>query len=270
MAARKTKAKTNKKKTGVRGGGRKPASKRRGTKKQPISLLARIITSLLSIAGFVARAAVVFVAVTVVWVLAYRFINPPTTWLMMTEGWGGQRIIQHNVPLEAVAPTLYHSIIGAEDSGFCSHMGFDLEAIDKALKDADNGARLRGASTLTQQTAKNAFLWPGRNFIRKGLEAYFTVLMEALWPKRRIMEIYLNVVEFGPGVFGAEAAARSMFKKPARNLNAHEAALLAAVLPNPKQMRAEVPSAYVRSRANTLEKRARVVKNEGLAHCVLQ
>lgn len=207
-------------------------------------------------------------AFTVVWVLVYRFVDPPTTFLMTATSLKGVKIDHRSVPIAAISPALWQAVIGAEDSRFCEHGGFDLEAINDAMEEAENGGRKRGASTITQQTAKNAFLWPGRNYFRKGVEAYFTFLMETLWPKRRIMEVYLNIVEFGPGVFGAEAAAQRYFKKRARDIGPYEAAILAAVLPNPKRMHAERPSPYVRMRAGTLLARAEVVRNEGFARCV--
>ena len=139
-------------------------------------------------------------------------------------------------------------MIAAEDQNFPTHRGFDVESIQKAIDAAERGRRLRGASTISQQVAKNLFLWSGRSFVRKGLEAYFTVLIELTWPKRRILEVYLNVAELGDGVFGVEAASQRFFKKPAAKLGPSEAALLAAVLPNPIRFRANRPSAYVEER----------------------
>jgi monofunctional biosynthetic peptidoglycan transglycosylase len=147
--------------------------------------------------------------------------------------------------IAAAAPL---AVIASEDQRFADHRGFDIESIQDAMEDAERGRRLRGASTISQQVAKNIFLWPGRSYIRKGLEAYFTVLIEALWPKRRILEVYLNVAEFGDGLFGVEAASQRYFRKPAARLSAEEAALLAAVLPNPHRLRAGRPSAYVLER----------------------
>jgi monofunctional biosynthetic peptidoglycan transglycosylase len=149
---------------------------------------------------------------------------------------------------QKIAATAPLAVIASEDQRFAEHHGFDFESIQDAMDDAERGRRLRGASTISQQVAKNVFLWPGRSFIRKGLEAYFTVLVEALWPKRRILEVYLNVAEFGDGVFGVEAASQRYFKKPAARLSADEAALLAAVLPNPHRFRAGRPSGYVQER----------------------
>ena len=155
----------------------------------------------------------VIVVVPVGLVLIFRFVPPPATPLMigtmLTEG----PVVQRWVPLEAISPHLVRAVIAAEDGKFCSHYGFDLEAIDKALDRNAAGGRLRGASTISQQTAKNLFLLPDRTWTRKGLEAYFTLLIEGLWPKRRIMEVYLNIAEWGPRRFGAEAAAQGNFGK---------------------------------------------------------
>lgn len=137
------------------------------------------------------------------------------------------------------------AVIASEDQKFAFHPGFDFEAIDKALKANQRGKKVRGASTISQQVAKNLFLWRGRSWARKGLEVWFTVLIEALWPKQRILEVYLNIAEMGPGTYGAEAAAQRFFKRPAAKLNRQQAALLAAVLPNPVKLRADRPSKYV-------------------------
>jgi monofunctional glycosyltransferase len=152
------------------------------------------------------------------------------------------------VAWERISPYAGVAVVSAEDQRFAEHRGFDVDSIREAWDDHERGARLRGASTISQQVAKNLFLWSGRSFIRKGIEAYFTVLIEALWPKRRILEVYLNVAEMGDGVFGVEAASRRYFGKPAARLQPEEAALLAAVLPNPHRLRADRPSAYVERR----------------------
>jgi monofunctional biosynthetic peptidoglycan transglycosylase len=152
------------------------------------------------------------------------------------------------VPRDRIAKHAGLAVIAAEDQNFPSHHGFDFESLQKAIDAHEKGQRLRGASTISQQVAKNVFLWSGRSFVRKGLEAYFTVLVELMWPKRRILEVYLNVAEMGSGVFGVEAASQRFFRKPAAKLTASEAALLAAVLPNPIRLRADRPSAYVEER----------------------
>ena len=150
--------------------------------------------------------------------------------------------------LRPYRPSMAVAVVAAEDQNFSSHHGFDWDAIQRAMDYDENGNRLRGASTLTQQTAKNLFLWPDRNWLRKGFEAYFTVLLEALWGKRRILETYLNIVEFGEGIYGVEAASQRYFHKSAVRLTPEDAALLAAVLPNPHRLKANAPSAYVRER----------------------
>jgi len=147
-----------------------------------------------------------------------------------------------------ISPHMKVAVIAAEDQKFPEHRGFDVESINDAMEDRERGGRVRGASTISQQVAKNLFLWPGRSWIRKGLEAYFTVLVELLWGKQRILEVYLNVAEFGRGVFGVGAASEVYFGKRAAQLTPAEAALLAAVLPNPKRLRVDAPSRYVRSR----------------------
>lgn len=188
-------------------------------------------------------------------VLLFRWVPVPLTSFMLqdrlaapaTES-SGYRFAHHWVPWEDISPNVAVAVVASEDQKFAYHLGFDIESIDKALKQAQRGRRLRGASTISQQTAKNLFLWPGQSWVRKGLEAWFTLLIEALWPKQRIIEVYLNSAEFGRGVWGVEAASRRFFGKPARRLGREEAALLAAVLPNPKRLHVEAPSAYVRSR----------------------
>lgn len=189
-------------------------------------------------------------------VLVFAVLPAPVTPLMLIRAWDGARIEKHWVALARMAPRLPASVIAAEDNLFCRHAGFDVAAIRKAWDRNQRGGSLRGASTISQQTAKNLFLWPGRSFVRKGLEAWLTVYIEVLWSKRRTMEVYLNIVEWGPGVYGAEAAARHHFGKSAAALTAREAALLAAVLPNPRKWSAGQPGPYVRSRAEQLRGRA--------------
>lgn len=188
-----------------------------------------------------------WLVVTVGSVVMLRWVDPPTSAFMIRE-----RI---TTPLRYrwvddanISPHLKVAVIAAEDQNFPAHYGFDLQSINDALADRQRGRRVRGASTITQQVAKNLFLWPQQSWLRKGLEAYFTVLIETLWPKQRILEVYLNVAEFGRGVFGVGAAADVYFHKRASQLNQYDAALLAAVLPSPKRMRVNAPSNYVRSR----------------------
>ncbi len=194
---------------------------------------------------------------SIVWVLAYRIVPAPFTLVMVGDSiaeWRAPR--QTWVSLERISPNLVRAVIASEDDDFCHHWGFDFKELQAALDRAQDGGHLRGASTISQQTAKNAFLWADRSFVRKGLEAYFTVLIEALWPKRRIMEVYLNVIEWGPGIFGAEAASRHWFGKSASRLTQLEAARLAAILPAPNRYRANPPGPYVSGRGYTIAARA--------------
>jgi monofunctional biosynthetic peptidoglycan transglycosylase len=186
--------------------------------------------------------------------LALRWIPPPATAVMMERRvdawWNGRpyHVDYQWVRWDRISPQAALAVIAAEDQNFATHHGFDFESIQKALDAHERGRRLRGASTISQQVAKNVFLWSGRSLVRKGLEAYFTVLIELTWSKRRILEVYLNIIELGDGVFGVEAAGRRYFRKPAAQLGAEETALLAAVLPNPVLLKANQPSAYVEER----------------------
>jgi monofunctional glycosyltransferase len=187
-------------------------------------------------------------------VILLRFVSPPFSALMAerrVNSWLGSAKYSSTyrwVSIDRISPAMGAAVIASEDQGFPQHYGFDWLAIQRAIDHNERSARTRGASTLTQQTAKNLFLWSGRSWVRKGLEAYFTVLMEAFWNKRRILETYLNIVEFGDGIYGVEAAAQKYFSKPAAKLNSEEAALLAAVLPNPHRFKVAAPSSYVRER----------------------
>ena len=188
---------------------------------------------------------------TIMMVLPWRWFPPPTSAFMLREQITDEHKIDYQwISWDRFSPHLAIAVVAAEDQKFAVHRGFDFDSIARAMD--ESGARRRGASTISQQVAKNLFLWPGRSYVRKGLEAYLTILIETLWPKRRILEIYLNVAEFGPGTFGAEAASRRFFRKPARRLSLREASLLAAVLPNPKRMSADRPSAYVYRRAGEI------------------
>jgi len=195
-------------------------------------------------------------------VLVLRWVPPPTTAVMLLDPdarvnldyewteWAG---ISSNVPI---------AVLASEDQKFPTHSGFDLESIRDAIDDSQNGERLRGASTISQQVAKNLFLWNGRSFVRKGIEAYFTVLIELTWPKQRILEVYVNVAEFGTGIFGVGAASRRFFAKSPAAIIDSEAALLAAVLPSPKRLRADRPSAYVRERQRWILGQMRRLRRE--------
>lgn len=202
-----------------------------------------------------------FFAISIIMTLLYRFVPVPITLQMLsTTLIDGHMLRKEWVPLERISPHLVRAVIASEDGEFCNHYGFDFEQMEAAWKSAKrNGERPRGASTISQQTAKNAFLWNGRSYVRKGLEAYFTGLIELVWPKRRIMEVYLNIIEWGPGVFGAEAASRHWFRKSAAKLTPLEAARLAAILPNPNRYRAYPPGPYVADRGYTIAARANSV-----------
>jgi monofunctional biosynthetic peptidoglycan transglycosylase len=195
-----------------------------------------------------------FLGASVLGVLLFRFVPVPFS-ALMAERWAAGTLqgkpveVRHAwTPLDAIAPCMGAAVIAAEDQNFPDHFGFDWQAIEKALEHNEHSRRKRGASTLSQQTAKNLFLWESRSWVRKGFEAWFTLLLELGWPKRRILEVYLNIAEFGDGVYGVEAASRRYFGKPARSLTPPEAALLAAVLPNPVRYKADAPSGYVRGR----------------------
>jgi monofunctional biosynthetic peptidoglycan transglycosylase len=198
-------------------------------------------------------------ALTVLLILPWRWIPPPTTSFILQLGGpedGAPKSAHRRwVPWEAISEHLPISIVAAEDQHFPTHNGFDFEAIQQVIEEDRN--RSRGASTISQQLAKNMYLWPARSYFRKGLEAYLTGFIELLWPKRRILEVYMNVVEYGPGIYGAEAASRTYFGKPAASLTPYEAALLAAVLPNPRGRSANRPSAFVQRRAQWILRQVR-------------
>lgn len=221
------------------------------------------------------RFLVVFFLTLALWpvasVLVHAVLPPPATILMMRQAVSGAGWDYRWRGLKDISPRLVEAAIAAEDARFCSHDGFDLEALEKALRDnrRNEGRRIRGGSTISQQTAKNVFLWPDRNWLRKGLEAGYTGLIEVFWSKRRIMEVYLNVAEWAPGVYGAEAAARHWFGKPASDLTAREAARLAAILPSPRRYDAAAPGPYVRRRAARIQAAMGTVRDQGLADCVL-
>ena len=195
-----------------------------------------------------------FVTSSIGLTLIFRFVAPPASALMIerrVDSWrSGQKYSSQYewVGFDRISPAAASAVIASEDQNFLHHYGFDLAAIERAIDHDEKSNRLRGASTLTQQTAKNMFLWQDRTWVRKGLEAYFTVLLETCWGKRRILETYLNIAEFGDGVYGVEAASQRYFHKSSSRLTPEEAAVLAAVLPSPHRLKANAPSAYVRER----------------------
>ena len=219
---------------------------------------------------FVLRLLALVLILSIGSVLLLRWVDPPTTAFIIRERLsagdpGKPRSVQYRwVDWQQISPHIKVAVIAAEDQTFPDHNGFDLKSINDALEARENGRRVRGASTLSQQVAKNLFLWPGQSWIRKGLEAYFTVLIETLWPKQRILEVYVNIAEFGSGVFGVGAASEVYFKKPAARLNTSDAALLAAVLPSPKRMKVRSPSRYVLSRQQWILRQMRGLGGVGL------
>jgi monofunctional biosynthetic peptidoglycan transglycosylase len=208
-------------------------------------------------------AGLAFVLGSVLLVLLLRFM-PPVASTVMIEDWieakldGDRSFALHYrwTPWARVSNALPIALVAAEDQRFPMHHGFDFDAIERALAEADDGERLRGASTISQQVAKNLFLWQGRSFVRKGLEAYFTVLLETLWPKRRILEVYLNIAEFGHGIYGVGAASDQFFHTTPDRLDARQSALLAAVLPNPARFKVDRPSPYVLRRSAWIQRQA--------------
>lgn len=192
-----------------------------------------------------------WLALTIFWVLSLRFINPPITLLMLQRGierksdgkdW---KIEKSWLKFDDISDNLKQAAIAGEDVNFRKHWGFDFKAMEKAYQKNQNGKRITGGSTISQQTAKNVFLWPGRSYIRKGFEVYFTVLIELLWGKKRILEVYLNVIEMGDGIYGAEIASRKYYRKSAENMSREQAALLVAVLPNPIRWSPAKPTSYI-------------------------
>lgn len=199
--------------------------------------------------------AVILLVGPVVLTAVIGVVPPPATPLMALRSADGVAIRKEWTPLDRISTHVPRAVIAAEDNLFCEHRGFDWRAIGDAAEDYAAGKRIRGASTISMQVAKNLFLWPGRDFVRKGAEAYLTVIVELLWSKRRIMEVYLNIAEWGDGVFGIGAAAKTHFGKPAAALTAREAALLAAVLPNPREWSPVRPTAYIAGRADVIMRR---------------
>ena len=210
----------------------------------------------------------VLVVGPVVTVVVYRFVPPPVTILMVERLIQGKGLEKHWRPMSKIAPSLAQAVIAAEDAHFCAHNGFEFEAMQKAMAANEKGGRIRGGSTISQQAAKNVFLWPDRSYVRKGMEAYFTVLIEALWGKRRILEVYMNVAEWGPGTYGAEAAAQRYFKTSAAKLTRQQSARLAAILPSPLKWKAVKPGPYVARRTRRIGANAVVVREDDLAACI--
>ena len=206
-----------------------------------------------------------FVILSVLMVAIYRFVPPPVTWTMLLDPNG---ITKDWTSLDEIDPDMARAAIAGEDGKFCSHHGFDVDAIAKAAIHNASGGRIRGGSTISQQTAKNVFLFQGGGFVRKGLEAWFTVLIEAIWGKRRIMEVYLNVAETGIGTYGVQAGAIRYYHHGAGKLTKAEAARIAAVLPLPKKRAAVAPGGFTRRYGNTIAARIGVIQRDGLDACL--
>jgi len=215
---------------------------------------------------FIGKAMLYFFVISTFLVVLFKFVPVPFTPLMgiralEQKSEGQEMTCSHDwVPLEEISPNIQKAVIASEDATFLTHYGFDFNAINKAMKSNEKGKKLRGGSTISQQTAKNVFLWQGRSYIRKGLEAYFTVLIELIWGKERIMEVYLNSIEMGSGVYGVQAAANHWYGKSAHNLSKREAAGIAAILPNPRKFKASNSSGYTERRKSRIMKHMRYVK----------
>lgn len=204
-----------------------------------------------------------FLGLSILTVVIFKWVPIPITPLMITRVIenkidGNDAVLSHDwVPLEEISPNLQKAVIASEDGNFLKHNGFDFAAMQKAFKNNQKGRKLKGGSTISQQTAKNVFLWQGRSYLRKGLEAYFTVLIELIWGKERIMEVYLNSIEMGNGVYGAEEAARVWYRTSAENLTKREAAGIAAILPNPRKYKASNSSSYIERRKDRIMRNMR-------------
>ncbi len=223
---------------------------------------------LVRIGRFVGRAILAFVVVSLLWVIAYRIVPPPFTFTMLGDVLEGHSITKHWMPLSRIDPNMARAAIAAEDAKFCSHHGFDTQAIEDAMKRNARGGRIRGGSTISQQTAKNAFLWQNGGYFRKALEAWFTLLIEGIWGKQRIMEVYLNIAETGIATYGVNAGSQRYFGHDASRMSVSEAARMAAVLPLPKRREATIPTGYTRRYGNAVARRVGVVRNDGLDRCL--
>lgn len=209
------------------------------------------------------RLPLIAIGLSLLLVVSFRLVPPPVTAFMLESE---HKPVRYEwVGWKQIAPAAGLAVVASEDQKFPTHHGFDFEAIGEAIEHNEHSRRKRGASTISQQTAKNLFLWSGKSYARKGLEAYFTVLLETLWTKQRILEVYLNVAQFGPDIYGVGAASRVYFGKPPARLSWHEAALLAAVLPNPERLHADRPSAYVLERTADIEEQMRLLGSDYLA-----
>jgi monofunctional biosynthetic peptidoglycan transglycosylase len=220
------------------------------------------------ILGWIVKLVVAFFVISILWVLAYRFVPPPITITMLGDVFSGRGLDKDWMPISQIDRDMVRAAIAAEDSKFCQHEGFDFEAIEDAMKRNASGGRIRGGSTISQQTAKTTFLWNGGGYARKGVEAWFTFLIEHLWGKRRIMEVYLNDAETGLGTYGVNAGSQRYYGHDASAMSSVEAARIAAVLPLPKKRGAVAPKGFTRRYGNTIAARIGVVGRDGLDACV--
>jgi monofunctional biosynthetic peptidoglycan transglycosylase len=218
--------------------------------------------------GWIVKLIVAMLIISVLWVLAYRFVNPPITATMVGDMVAGRGATRDWMPIGEIDRDMVRAAIAAEDGKFCSHHGFDVQAIENAMKRNASGGRIRGGSTISQQAAKNAFLWQGGGYARKGVEAWFTFLIEHLWGKRRIMEVYLNLAETGIGTYGVNAGSERYFGHDASAMSATEAARIAAVLPLPKKRGAVAPKGFTKRYGNIIAARIPIVARDGLDACV--
>jgi monofunctional biosynthetic peptidoglycan transglycosylase len=218
--------------------------------------------------GWIVKLVVAFFVISILWVVIYRFVPPPITITMIGDVFAGRGLHKDWMPISQIDRDMVRAAIAAEDSKFCSHNGFDFEAIEDAMKRNASGGRIRGGSTISQQTAKTTFLWNGGGYARKGVEAWFTFLIEHLWGKRRIMEVYLNNAETGLGTYGVNAGSQRYFGHDASAMSATEAARIAAILPLPKKRGAIAPKGFTRRYGNTIAARIGVVGRDGLDACV--
>jgi monofunctional biosynthetic peptidoglycan transglycosylase len=241
---------------GAASGARKRVKRRAGGRKHH-PWLRRVALALLVLAGAVLLS-----------IVAFRFVNPPITTVMAVEKLSGATLKRRWVPLEKISRNLRLAVVSSEDGNFCTHWGVDWAAVSDAIDQAQSLKGVRGASTIAMQTAKNLYLWNQRNYLRKAIEVPLAYLMTAIWPKPRMMEVYLNIAQWGPGVFGAEAASRYYFRKPASRLTKREAVLLAVALPNPRRRNPAKPSRRMRLIADTIERRMPYMTKR--ASCVLK
>jgi len=232
------------------------AQKRRSNSKSKQSFTKKL-------SSILTRLFVWFLLVSVLWVLIYRFVNPPITLLMVLRNIERKsdgkslKMQKEWVDFKDISDNMKRAAVSAEDQLFLKHIGFDVSAIEKAFRTNKKGEKIKGGSTISQQTAKNVFLWPGRSWVRKGFEAYFTLLIEMLWSKERILEVYLNVIEMGDGIYGAEAAAQAYFGKSCTKLTRSQAALIAACFPNPRRWTPRNPTRYIKHRQYLIMKNMR-------------